>query len=59
MKVSELKWYHRVYNVCVSPIVISIISVVTVVCPFVYIISGEDGLCNIYDWVTGLLWIED
>ena len=55
MKVDKLKWYHRLWNVCISPITVSIITIVTLVCPFIYIIFGEDGLDAAFDWAASVV----
>ena len=58
MKVQKVKWYHRLWNVCVSPLVVAMVTVLSVAFVLIYIILGGDTAEEAMDWPTGLWFME-
>ena len=58
MKVEKAKWYHRLWNVCVAPIVVAMVTVFSAIFLLIYIIFGGDAAEEAMDWPTGLWFTE-
>ena len=56
--VENLKWYHRLWNVCAFPIIFVLFVTLVMLWVPMYIIFGDYATSKIIEWST-FLWIEE